>query len=132
MGRKATAVRAAYKVARRADPACTYKIGAVVMDGSLLVGVGANSVKTHTKNPKISRGTLKTQLCAEVSAVLNAMHTVTERDLQKCSIYVVRRRADGTMAMAKPCTFCREFLRRVGIKEAFYTDRNGNIQRLSL
>jgi tRNA(Arg) A34 adenosine deaminase TadA len=36
-------------------------------------------------------------------------------------VYVARTRKDGTIGMARPCTFCERVLRSRGVKKVYYT-----------
>lgn len=45
------------------------------------------------------------------------------------TILVQRWRADGSLAMAKPCRYCQVRLRRAGVRVK-YSDENGIIRRL--
>lgn len=45
-------------------------------------------------------------------------------------LYVVRFLADGTVTMAKPCELCQNMINSYGVKKVYYTDWEGNWNRL--
>jgi len=131
MSRATRFIRMACQAAEKVDRSYVYRIGAVVAQGSRFLSYGCNSTKTHPKNPKLHHRTKKTQLCAEVTAAIRASRILRRRNLSGCSIYVARRKwGNGDVSMAKPCEFCMEFLKDIGINEIFYTSRDGSIERM--
>jgi len=118
----------AYKSSIETD--CTFLVGATIALGSRVISTGTCTSKTHPQNPKIKSSTKRNQLCAEVSAVLRALRKISKRQMKDCSIYVVRRRRDGSRAMAMPCIHCQEFLIEMGIKKIFYTNQVGLIKEM--
>jgi len=101
-----------------------HKLGAVVVRRNAILGIGFNKTKTHPK----AKTRFKT-IHAEMAAILN---TQTE-DLTGCSIYVYRETKDGKPALAKPCEYCLELIRQVGIKHIYYSDTDGfKYERISI
>lgn len=98
------------------------RIGSVVVRKSKPVGLGFNSLKTHTKSPSKYHC-----LYAEVSAVLNA-----RADTTGCDVYVYREDKNGKMAMSKPCKDCHNFLLDVGIRRVYYTTDSGSVEEMKL
>lgn len=78
--------------------------------GGSIAAIGVNHNNTH----------------AEV-ACLNQIWPNKRKGLK---IWSYRLRRDGQMGMAKPCTECQEYLRENGIKVVYYTNRNGQIERM--
>jgi len=114
------------------DPLCAYNLGAVITKGSRIIATGACSTKTDPKNPKWRSPTLRTQICAEVKACFAAQRLLGAC-LKGCDLYVVRvSKASGQCRMARPCRHCQAYLREVGIRRVYYTDRDGEIAQLSL
>jgi len=104
-----------------------YRMGAVVRRGNTVVGAGCN----RNYHPKLRRWrspylTEHTGLHAEMAAVWG----VRWHSLKGCIIYVVRLKADGTLAMARPCPICQAMLNDAGIKKVFYSNEHGKIVRL--
>ena len=47
-------------------------------------------------------------------------------DFKDISIYVYRELRDGSLAMARPCASCEHALRRLGIRDVYYTTTSGS------
>ena len=98
-----------------------HKIGAVIVNKrGKPEGVGFNNPK---KTHPLSGNPFKT-LHAELSAILNA-----GEDCFGCDIYIYRQLKSGQPANAKPCKFCLEMIRKVGIVNIYYTDE-GDFKQL--
>ncbi len=123
-------IRLAYRASRKADVNCTFSVGATITLGSRVISSGACTTKTHPRNPKLLAHTKRSQLCAEVVALLKASQRLSNLQLHGCDIYVARSRKDGTLAIAKPCRHCQSLLQKAGIRNIFYTNRSGNIEQL--
>jgi len=104
-----------------------YRMGAVVRRGNTVVGAGCN----RNDHPKLLRWRSPhlnehTGLHAEMAAVWGLRwHT-----LKGTTMYVVRIKADGSLAMAKPCLICQEMLASAGIKKVYYSNADGKVVRL--
>lgn len=124
-------VRLALNMARKSQ--CSgFKVGACLARGKSIFSVGVNQVKSHPmayrrKQARV-KGSWRYGLHAEVHACLG----LDTSQLQGASIYVVRVKKDGTLGMAKPCIRCQEFLRAVGVKRAYYSTNDGEIEVLKL
>jgi len=125
-------IREACKASNHSDEKCTFLVGAAVVLGSRVIATGACTTKTHPKNPKLNVMTKRKQLCAEVVALIKALKIIPIRKLKECSIYVARQRQDGSLAMAKPCEHCQKLFRKFGIKNIFYTNAFGEVEKLNL
>jgi cytidine deaminase len=121
-------IRRAYQVSTDAN--CTFLVGAVVATGSRVISTGCCTSKTHPKNPKIKTNTLRKHLCAEIVAVIRAINIIPREKIKKCTVYVTRRRRNGSIGMAKPCIYCQTFLKEVGIRNIYYTNNLGEIEYL--
>jgi deoxycytidylate deaminase len=93
-----------------------FPMGAIIIRKGKVIGRGVNKDKTHTKSNHTYRN-----VHAELSAVLNTRLS----DLEDCEVYVYRETKDEVMAMAKPCVFCQEMLKSLGIKKVHYTILDG-------
>lgn len=101
-----------------------HKLGAVIVKRNSIIGIGFNKTKTHPK----AKTRYKT-IHAEMAAILNTRM----EDLSGCSIYIYRETKDGIPALAKPCEYCLELIKQVGIKNIYYSDTNGyKHERISL
>lgn len=47
-------------------------------------------------------------------------------------VYSFRWRKNGTMGMAKPCAKCESYMKAAGVKIVFYSDSEGQIQKMKL
>ncbi len=87
-----------------------FKIGAIIVKGNRILGMGVNSRKSHPK----AKGPFKSTH-AEHQAILNAGLTDTEGAV----CYVYRATKDGKSACSKPCKSCTDLLKNAGIKTVF-------------
>jgi len=99
-----------------------YRIGAVVFKGAKIFGVGHNAFRSNGIHPKYQ--VWKGSLHAEQAAVLG----LDWAKLKGTSMLVVRVTKTGKLAMAKPCQVCMSLINYLGIKNLYYSDRNGTIQ----
>jgi len=69
-------------------------------------------------------------LHAEIDAIKNALRLITQAQLAKCDIYIVRVKHpdngsdDWTEGLAKPCPGCRRAIESFGLKRVFWTEDN--------
>ena len=129
----------AYKVSFLADRNSSFKLGCVAAKGSRPIAFGANIEKSHPRDPKRNydiNPSLNRQkrryMCAEVNTAIHLISLTGSDDLSAYTFYVIRRKADGSRGIAKPCKFCENFLFHLNVKEVFYTDENGEIKKLIL
>lgn len=104
-----------------------YRMGAVLKRGNTVIGAGCN----RNDHPKLRRWRSPhlnehTGLHAEMAAIWG----LRWHSLKGTIIYVVRLKADNSLAMAKPCLMCQEMLASAGIKKVFYSNEIGKIVRL--
>jgi len=103
-----------------------YHLAAILRRKNRAVKVGINSKKTHPNFKKTyPDGSVSYQRHAEMDAIRFAR----PGDV----IEVMRfRRCDGSLAMAKPCSFCMEHIKNAGIKKVLYTNNEGTWCELQL
>lgn len=108
-----------------------FKLGAVIYNGSKFIAGGRNKNKTHPSAP--GEGYLHAEFDGIVRAVRKVGARMDDREnpkpLKGCKIYVVRIGRDGKLRMAKPCNECMSIIKKVGIKEIYYTGMNGNFKK---
>ena len=97
----------------------TYKLGAVLMHVNKVISIGFNKLKTDPRSTN-SRKT--------VHAEYDALGRIEARGL----VLYVCRITNGHRAMAMPCEDCYKLCKRQEIKEIFYSDYFGLIQKLNL
>jgi tRNA(Arg) A34 adenosine deaminase TadA len=106
-----------------------FKMAAGIVYKKHLIATGINQYKTH---PWMSeqRGYKPDQvyLHAEIDAIRNALKLVTQDQLTKCDIYVVRVKRPNEKSrnwihgLAKPCPGCSAVIKTFGIKGIFFTE----------
>jgi|SRR5581483_1298042 len=89
-----------------------YKMGCVIAKGNKVLGIGFNTNKTHPRSPHTYKS-----IHAEFMAWMNAGYS----DIAGATAYVFRQQKDGTLAMAKPCECCWQFLVESGVSEVVYS-----------
>ncbi len=100
-----------------------YRLGALITQKKRHVSTGRNSRKTHARTVRDYNYWGPTH--AEASAILKAKG---EGD----TLYVVRIKKDGSLAMSKPCFRCLKMAKDNGIKTIIYTDADGQPQTMEL
>ncbi len=93
-----------------------HQLGAVVVKKNKPLSVGYN--KPHKTHPE-AKTPFKT-----VHAEFDAIKKLSEDELRGATIYVLRNAKSGSR-MAKPCRFCMELIRLVGIKKVVYSSDVG-------
>ena len=92
-----------------------HKIGAVIVKKNRVISVGFNKLKTSPRSNHPWKS-----IHSELDAILD----VPRKDLKGSSIYVYREKRDGSLAMARPCEFCLQLIKEVGIDKLYYTGYN--------
>lgn len=93
-----------------------FRIGAIIVEKSRVIGVGFNQVKTSPYS-----GHKFNMRHAEFNAILNTHR----EDLSGCELYVFRRGFDNKVRISKPCGSCHKFLKQMGIKKVYYSINDG-------
>ena len=101
-----------------------HKIGACIFNKKRILSIGRNYPSKSVKHLKNKFKKWGTSIHAEVDAIIKA-----KRDIRGMSMLVVRVSKSG-LALAKPCSFCMEYLRHVGIKNIYFSNEKGDIERL--
>ncbi len=99
-----------------------YKLGALVMDGSRIVGKGYNKLKT---NPMLRVKYGYHSIHAEIDAIMKS-------NGKGDTLLVVRLRRLGDLSCSKPCDKCMKFAKDNGIKKIVYLDWNGDMQEVKV
>lgn len=102
-----------------------YAIAAVLMRHNTPIRIGINRAKSSPKNKiiKTNNETVRCDLHAEVDAISCDLRS-------NDTLYVFRVRRDLKRTMAKPCSDCAYKLGLAGIRKVYYTDWNGDWQKL--
>lgn len=102
------------------------RVGAVITKGGRIFSTGFNELRYYRKLP--TKKPWDNSLHAEGKAVMRLLRTGRQTDLINASIYISRVKKDGTPGLAKPCKFCEELIRAVGIRKVFYTTDEGSVE----
>ncbi len=104
----------AIQIARKADNNLTWHLGAVCARKNRVISVGWNRSQTHPKSPSKYKF-----IHAELDCILG----IDGNKLRGSSIFVARVGYDyrAEILLAQPCTSCQELLRRMYIRDVFFT-----------
>lgn len=108
--------------AAKSNPTDLNRMAAIIVKRNRLLGIGWNSRKTHPLQYAFSKSHLKISLHAEIDAIIDALRTHEEKDLNGASIFVARVLRNGSRAIAKPCPICQRALKAYGIRGIYYTE----------
>lgn len=109
-------------------PRTGLKMGAALFNGHRLLSLGAN-VYEHSHPQSVKTSTYVTSIHAELSVLLKRRHY---DDANNLTLYVARKRADGSIGSSKPCNNCMRLCRVAGIRRVRYFDEHGNKQEIVL
>jgi len=100
-------------------------MGAAVVQNRTVIGSGRNYTKTHSR----SHGPFR-QVHAEAHALDRARRTGV--GTVGATLVVVRKLADQTLGVSRPCSACFRAAQAAGIKRIVYTDWGGQFCVLDL
>jgi len=117
------------------EPVRCFRLAAGVIYRNILVSVGVNSYKTDPFQARFGTTVHAIHLHAEVAAIKNALRNLSVDELHKATLIVVRvkkREHDKLYeaTIAKPCSGCQRCIAEFGIKNVFYTGKEGRLQQL--
>lgn len=104
-----------------------FKMSCAIVYRKNIITIGVNSYKTHPIMNEYGVNDNAIYLHAEIDAINKALKLVSEEQLSKCDLYVLRvKREDGfnsawIRGLAKPCDGCMKAIHRFKIKKVFYT-----------
>lgn len=101
-----------------------YKVGASIFSKKILISSGRNYSLKSRRSITNKFLKYKGSIHAEVDAIINA-----KRDLRGCSILVVRINKNEKLLSSFPCKFCLNYIKYVGIKEIFFFNTEGKLER---
>lgn len=105
-----------------------YKLGAIVIYKHRIISSGYNSsTNTDALQAKLDKNKYKCDCVGKLHAESAALIYFIKRhiSLSGAEIYVYRRKADGTIGMARPCSSCMELIKQCGIRKVHYTTDDG-------
>jgi len=115
------------------SPVGKARISACIVYQNEVVSFGINELKSHPLQAKFGKNEDAIYLHAEVSAIKNALRTLTIDNLSKTTLYICRvKYFDQTkqrmiFGLAKPCSGCRRCIRAFDIGRVVYTLDNSGI-----
>jgi len=113
-------------VAEDVVPVGKAKVASAIVVRGKIKSVGVNQWRTDPLQRKFQTNEAAIHPHAEISAIKNFLKRHSLKDLEKATIYVVRRKMtgpDGHMVdgNAAPCLGCQKAIKRFKIKEVIYT-----------
>lgn len=119
------------KVQRTLSDVKDYKLSAVIFDNRRVYASGYNTDKTIPMQGEYNRYKQPHSHSWKHSAhaEMNCLHKLLQQyynklpKMDKLSILVYRENAHGDFAMARPCPACEAALKKLGIKNIYYTGR---------
>lgn len=115
-------VKIAIKEAKKSNH--KHRHGCVVFKGSKIISTGFNEIRYCWKLDKKYKKWVNS-LHAEQKTII-----FSEASLKRCSILVVRINKNNEMLNSKPCRICMGMIKDVGISKIYYSDCDGNIQKI--
>lgn len=110
-----------FELAKHVTPVANAKIISAVVFRGRIYGIGQNSYKTHPIAKKFHDNPQKQCLHAEMDACIKALYNLSEDDIKKATIYVLRSKKNFTPGLAKPCKACENFIKSLGIIKVAYS-----------
>ena len=103
------------------------RMGAALFSGSRLLSVGANLYgRSHPQSAQ-SEDFWRSTHCEHV-ALLRRQHYDTRSSL---TLYVARRRKDGTIGSSRPCVNCLKLCELAGVTRVWFYDSYGKRQEIT-
>jgi deoxycytidylate deaminase len=107
-----------------------FKMSAGIVYRKHLIATGVNQYKTHPiMMPENGYREGQIFLHAEIDAIKNALKLITQEQLAKCDLYVLRVKRpdvpwskDWVYGLAKPCRGCQRMIASFGIQNILYTE----------
>ena len=99
-----------------------FRLGAVLFKGKRILSSGYNQVRSHRL--------LTSKYYTFTNSLHAEMNTIFQAGLdncQGCSIFVIRLNLSDCIRYARPCDECMQLIKHVGIKNIYYSGRNGEI-----
>lgn len=114
----------------------SYRVGAVLVKSGRIINTSCNKIQWNSFASRFSRLRVRknnrrmepenASVHAEIGTILGLPKSLT----QNSDIYVLRIKANGDRAMAKPCGMCQGVLAAVGVNRVFYTTSETEIEKM--
>ena len=120
-----------FRIALEMSKMSTYNgthIGCIAVMGHRIVSSGYNTCKTEPLQKRANRmrftddgyGNCVHSSHAEIKC-LKPLLQAHGSNLSRVKLYVVRRRRNGTIGLARPCAACMKIIKDAGIKHVYYS-----------
>lgn len=112
-----------------------FKLAAGIVYRKHLIATGINSYKSHPLMYEWGRNADSIFLHAEIDAIKNALRLITQEQLSKCDMYIVRVKQKSIKdkswihGLAKPCDGCRRAIESFGLKNIYFTTDDNTIMK---
>lgn len=115
-------------IAEDVVPVSNAKLAAMIFYRGKMVSIGTNQYKTHPFAKKYGKNDCCDTLHAEVDAINKAKKKLTEAELKKATLLIVRvkkeDRKNYNFGLAKPCPGCSKCIEDHKIRTVVYTDES--------
>ena len=108
-------------------PRTGLRLGACLMAGSRLLSIGANKWSTHPASD--NNDVFCRSLHAEHCALVRRQHYDV---LSRMTLYVARKREDGTLGNSQPCSNCMRLCTLAGVKRVWFYNDKGKEECINL
>ena len=108
-------------------PRVGLRLGAALYSGSRLLSIGANRWNTHPASD--NNDVFCRSLHAEHCALVRRQHYDAP---SRMTLYVARRREDGTLGCSKPCQNCMALARLAGVRRVWFYNTEGKPEEVLL
>lgn len=107
---------------------CNYRLGAITIRKNRILGRGPNLTKTHTMMQRETGANRLLGIHAEIHAAIKSGYD----QLAGSTVFVARITKDNRYAMAKPCKICQKILKRMYVKQVYFTIDENTYGRMTL
>ena len=103
-------------------------VGCVAVYQGQIIGLGCNTNKTHPAQKfynkyRNSSEYMLPKLHAEISCINQIKHL--DINFSKVKLYIYRIRKDQPFGLARPCPSCMAAIKDLGIRDVYYTTKDG-------
>ena len=113
-------------IAEDLSPVANARIAAAIVYKGKIISIGVNQDKSHPFAAEYSKNPKAIYLHAETDCILKAKKKLSEKDLVKATIFVVRIKSsdlgDNLFGLAKPCSGCSRCIEDHQLKKVIYTE----------
>lgn len=123
--------RTYFKAAKAISELSDYKqrMGCVIVYKHRIISSGCNKHKTNPLQKKYNRYRFgEDEGIHSVHAEVDALSPLIDRDdidLSHVSLYIYRQHKNGDLALARPCNSCMALIKKLGIRNIYYTTYGG-------